>query len=193
MSCTEVYGFGKDGDASLIGEVQNSFRGAMQIWMFLEKKYLPPTKHYRILTGGEEETQKIWDLVKDERLTETEKIVLLSTFDKVVVKKENFEILIAAFCEFPAETSLMEQAKIIHENDVIAVAWNQTSVSSNPWSIWFNYINERDIPLLKKNDYCFVKEAKNILEEGYRPYNLFEDKGHWFLFEEIHLKKTGNN
>ena len=189
MSYTELFGFDQNGDAYSMAEIKNAFRGAMMVWEYLENKYLPFVDFTRILSGKREEQQKVWDLSKDDRLSRQEKIVLLSTFDNVVVKQANFKELIRAFLEFPGEkTSLKEQAEIIKQSDCIAVAWNQTSVNCDYlWSVSYKYIDKEDIPLLEKNDYRFINDAEYIIQYDNKPYNLFTDKGHWFLFD--HLKR----
>jgi hypothetical protein len=199
MSSTEIYGFNKEweiyGDSYFIGEVKNSFRGAMAIWTYLEDKYLPPyiplgmkEKITRMISinKDEKETQKVWDLWKDNRLEENEKIVMLSTFDRVIVKRGNIDLLLKAFMLFKGDTNLKKQAEIIdkeikNNKNIIAIAWNQTSVNSNPWSVHcYKIININEI-----SDEGMCEETN--IEECSRPYNLYkDDNGHWFLFEEYY-------
>ena len=120
MSYTEMFALKENRsiDYDWKEEVRNSYRGAMAIWIILEKKYLP-------------------SLPKPDRLSYNEKIVLLSTFDNVLIKRENFKKVIDAFNSFEGETSLKEQAKIIQDfnedKDITAIGWNQTSVNCSPW------------------------------------------------------------
>jgi len=179
MSCTEIFGFNKKGDAYKLGEIGNAFKGAMMVWNYLDKKYLP--KYYpewaKVLNGSKdelyyrtsdsEEIKKIWALFKSDKIALTDKIVLGSTFDNVIVKKENISKLLKTFREFEGETSLKEQADLIEKaveqnNNLIAVAWNQTSINGDNWT---NY---------------HYDDAK----DEYSPYNIFKDTGHWELFEE---------
>lgn len=154
MSYTEIYRITKSGNTKLAGQIRNSFRGAMAIWNALEEKYLPPYAPYgfkmsRMITDGK--MQEVWDLSKDSRLSEDERIVLISTFDNVLVEKKDFNRLCEAFRNFKHETSLTEQAEIIEklsmDKNTYGVCWNQTSVNA-------------DIP------------DKNVKE---RYWNLFED------------------
>ena len=180
MSYTEIYKFNKKGDAEFLDEVKNSFRGAMAIWIILEKKYLPkyvPTwamgdtsKEYSrtsdFMGGG---LKEIWGLFESDKVSEVDKLVLGTTFDKVIVKKEDLENVVKAFREFEGETSLKEQADIIEkalkeDEDLIAIAWNQTSVNSG---VWESDSGEED-------------EDGNQL-----PYNILNSDKHWDLFEDL--------
>lgn len=179
MSYTEIFKFKKDGNADYLGEVKNAWRGAMAIWMHLEKKYLPPyypewaqyindpdREYSRTSSIGNEEMQKIWDLVRDERLTEAEKIAMVSTFDNVIVERENIPFLVKCFREFEGETSLKEQADVIElaynkDDDLVAVAWNQTSVNGDTWMNKGGYDEDPDEEI---------------------PYNILTMNDHWSPF-----------
>lgn len=186
MSSTEIYGFNKKGDAYLCGEVRNAFRGAMAIWGILEERYLPMHRpsyvpewiatdeevikfcHYKPSRCADilnrDAMEEIWDLYKKENVSDIDKIVLGTTFDDVIVKKEDVQKVIDAFNGFEGETSLKEQAAILEEilkdEEYIAVAWNQTSVNGGAW------------------------ERYDEEEEEYEPYNIFKGKEHWNLFKE---------
>lgn len=165
MSYTELFKVKSDGNAESFNEVRNAFRGAMAVWNSLEKKYLPETPFSRLFGS---EAQKVWDLVKDERLTSEERICMASTFDNVMVKRENLPKLIVAFRKFPSETSLPEQADLIEmemnlDEDLVAIGWNQTSVNGDTWANFGGYDEEEGEPI---------------------PYNINTMDRHWFLFDE---------
>ena len=183
MSYTEIYKFNKNGNAEAIGEIRNAFRGAMAVWSSLEKKYLPefipewaksfpaePGKTYsRISSMNQEDMKEIWGIVKHPDITDTHKIAMNSTFDNVVVKRENLERLLVAFREFEFETSLKEQADLIEaalkdDPELLGIAWNQTSVCGDTWDNIGGYDEETEEPI---------------------PYNLLKEEKHWFLFEEL--------
>jgi hypothetical protein len=136
MSYTEIYRITKKGNTVLAGEIRNAHRGAMAVWTFLEDKYLPPNiKYGQKMTRMIGDAQEVWDLAKDTRLTDGERICLLSTFDNVLVLKEDVFRLTKAFREFTGITSLSEQADVIekaatHKN-CYGVCWNQTSVNAD--------------------------------------------------------------
>jgi hypothetical protein len=181
MSYTEIFKFNSRGKAEDIGEVHNSWRGAMAIWNIIEEKYLPPffpkwgtpgEKYHRTSCdmGTNTIIREIWDLYNDDRLSNIDNIVLGSTFDNVIVMRKDIPRLLNAFYEFEGETSLKEQAEIIgkalaDDPKLMAIGWNQTSVNSDPWVIY----DKRD---------------------RIRPYNIKKDTKHWSLFENINLKTT---
>jgi hypothetical protein len=138
MSYTEIYRISKVGNTKLVAEIRNSHRGAMSVWTILEDRYLPPFVRYgqkmtRMITDTE--SQAVWDLANDSRLTEPERIALISTFDNVACYKKDFGRLCSAFREFIGNTSLPEQADVIeklaNDKNAIGVCWNQTSVNSD--------------------------------------------------------------
>lgn len=196
MSYTEIYSFDKNGNANAAGEVHNSWRGAMTIWGILEERYLPPfvpeylksTNWYRPdMTpdqveeqlgykpsrcappmGNENPIQEIWDLADNTTIPEHERIVLFTTFDNCLLRKENIPKVVAAFRQFGGETSLPEQADIleqlVEEDDCMAVGWNQTSVNGDTWATSGGYDEETD--------------------EGI-PYNCMTGDKHYWLFDAL--------
>ncbi|WP_041272397.1 hypothetical protein [Desulfitobacterium hafniense] len=189
MSYTEIYGFSTSGDAYLYGEVKNAWRGGMAIWNILEERYLPQYRpsyvpnyipddrvedylHYKPSRCGacmdDGAMKEIWKLFDDERLKDCEKIALASTFDRVIVIKENLPKLVAAFREFDGQTSLKEQAdiieKMVEDDDCIAIGFNQTSVNSDTWANFGGYDEETD---------------------EYLPYNILDGDKHWELFSDF--------
>ncbi len=185
MSYTELYKFNKKGDAEFLGEVHNAWRGAMAVWDILDERYLPPyipewakrlgetdKRYHRGGDPGGEALKEVWALNKSPEISDVDRIVLYSTYDNCVVKKENLPALIKAFEDFRGETNLKEQADllktILNDEDCIAVGWNQTSVIGDTWT---NFGGRND-------------------EDEEIPYNIKEMSGrHWFMFEEI-LKDT---
>lgn len=139
MSYTEIYRITKAGNTKFEGEIRNAHRGAMAVWTFLEDKYLPPLIKYgqnfsRVVCSNDEEIQPLWDLADDTRLTDSERICLLSTFDNVMVLKADIPKLTKAFREFPGNTSLTEQADLIESitsKNFEGICWNQTSVNAD--------------------------------------------------------------
>lgn len=192
MSSTEIYGFNKDGNAYFAGETENSWRSAPAIWSYLEEKYLPPfipdsikdtnwyyegipyyeivsRMHYtptRCSSLSPKSMQEVWDLCEREDIPIEERIVLATTFDKYLVKKEDIPDVVNAFLQFGAEnSSLKEQADILNKlynsDDCIAIGWNQTNVIANNWS---NY---------------------NTIDDECAPYNCLKQSDHYWLFEDI--------
>lgn len=192
MSYTEIFGFDKEGNAYSYGEVKNAFRGAMAIWSILEDKYLPPfipeyAKAMGIKTIEDAERvlgyktsrctaimedgpiKEVWNLADNKEVSEVDRICLLSTFDRSLVKRENLVRLIKAFRAFVGDTSLKEQADIIEEmmkdENCIAVGWNQTSVNCDTWES-YSYDEENDETV---------------------PYNCLKQAEHYWVFDELNL------
>ena len=183
MSYTEIYKFGKDGKAQFLGETKNAFRGAMCVWNVLDEKYLPPyipewsiklgedisdKRYHRSGSMSPEPLKEIWALFSDSNVSFEDKVVLGSTFDKVIVRKEDLPELIKAYKSFADFSSLPEQAELIEkafeeDDDLIAIGFNQTSVNGDTWLNAGGY---------DEND------------EGI-PYNILEQDSHWNLFSDI--------
>lgn len=195
MSYTKIYSFDKEGNATLAAEIQNSWSGAMAIWGILEGQHLPPyipdfvkgCNWYRdgmtietisailgytptrccSLFESKNPMQEIWDLADDKRLSEHERIALFTTFDKILVKKENIPNVIEAFRNFGGETSLPEQVdeleKLIKDDNCIAIGWNQTSVNSDTWE-----------------NYSYDEATDERI-----PYNCLNQKEHYWIFDVI--------
>lgn len=182
MSYTEIYKFNKKGNAEDLAEVKNAWRGAMAIWNIMDERYLPPfipewakrseqplqERYHRSADMGDDGLKLVWKLSEDPKIPETDRIALMSTYDNVIVLKEDLPKLIKAFRKFEGETSLKNQAdifeKVLNDKDLIAVGWNQTSVNCDTWMNFGGY-TKKDKPI---------------------SYNILKMKDrHWSLFEEL--------
>ena len=117
---------------------------------------------------------QFWPLFRRPELENFERIVLLSTYDRVWVKSERFEELLVAFRDFEKasesmglETHIGRYADDLDKNmelisdQMIGCCWHITSVVSNPWEIF--------------------DEAT----EEFLFYNVKTgDNGHWELFDD---------
>jgi hypothetical protein len=153
----------------------------MAVWNRLDEKYLPELPSDNPFIGKMEgrnyrsaqmwnpnALKEVWDLYKNPDVSNTDKIVLGSTFDMVIVKRENLTELITAFREFDGETSLKEQADEIEsllktDTDFIAIAWNQTSVNGDTWTNFGGYDDDKDEEI---------------------SYNILTGTDHWDLFDD---------
>ena len=178
MSYTEIYKIDKTGDVTCHEDIKNSWRGAMAIWGTLENRYLPPyfypllkkiVPRFAVYEPDNNPMREVWDLSKSDIISDADKIVLCTTFNKWIVLKDDFKTVIDAFNSFEGETSLKEQAEVIrsliNDEDCIGVAWNQTSTCSSVWSV---YDDEDAEPRL---------------------YNIFKDTEHTNLFKEVSSKQ----
>ena len=176
MSYTEIYAFGKDGNAYLAGEVHNAWRGSMAVWQIMEKRYLPQfydhgVKTTRMLSGKhgkDDPAREVWALADNLEIPLHERISMFVTFDDCLVKAEDIPRVVDAFRKFEGETSLNEQAdileKLAQDLEVIAVGWNGTSVNAENWA----------------NTGGYDEEAEEVL-----PYNCLTGDRHYWLFDEL--------
>lgn len=171
MSRTTIYVFTKDGPWTEYKEFSNSWRSGYFIWKSLQERYLPEYNGKYLMTP--EIIEKVWDLgrLDTSPASEVEKVCMLTTFDYALAYREDFRQVAEAYREFEktyglsglstlgAQASVLE--KLAEREDVVAVGWQQTSVSENLW--WVQPDDEED--------------------DG-RPYNLKTDTKHWNIFEE---------
>ncbi|MGG5319266.1 hypothetical protein [Enterococcus sp. AZ072] len=162
MSTTEIYAVIKNGDVTPYGEAQNSWLGGMHVWNSLNEKY-------DLNDGMMFGFKKTWGHFNKGFYEGYEDILLGSTFDKVYVSKRNFDRLIEGFQKYwethPA-SNFDEQIEVIKSmqevDEVIGVAWCQTSVADDLW------------------DFGYDEEADETI-----PYNINLGDKHWELFEEL--------
>ena len=168
MSYTEIYGIKNNGEVAFVNETKNAWRGAMHVWNRLCEKY----EIKGAMFGG---FQELWKMANTGALADFENTVLKSTFDNVVVKKEEIPMLLEAFREYDKhfpESSLVEQAEIIeneilNDDEFMGVCWNQTSVNRNPWLIETEPTEDDE------------EEEEDDSESA--PYNILSGEKHWFL------------
>lgn len=142
MSSTVLYKVPERGGVEEFEEYRNSWGGAMFVWNSLATHFLEP-KHRSLF--NEEAASRVWNLDGDLRLTDEERITLMTTFDNVMVKRENFVRVAEAFEMFlelhpPGNRveSLSKQAatlrRISDDAEFFAVCWNQTTVNCGIWN-----------------------------------------------------------
>lgn len=199
MSYTEIYAVRKNGDVQLFEENQNAWRWSPQIWRELDKRYLPIFRpryiprdvpdsqieeylgYYPTRENEDSEIRKVWDLFADKRLSSQERWVLGTTFDHVIVLKEDFKEMIQAYREFFSEennSSLLELAdiyeKMAKNDDIVGIAWSISQIQ-NPWLE--SYFEEDD------------EDEEDEIEIPYNIYTAIEPK-HQILrkknIEQIH-------
>lgn len=130
MSYCEIYAVNKEGDIHFYDEARNAWGGAMHIWTKLSEKY---GKSGSLITGFD----TLWKMYGGDVISERDNLVLGSTFDKAICQKERLPELIKAMesfnDEYPTPT-LQKEIEImkdaLNDEDVIGIAWCQTSVSS---------------------------------------------------------------
>lgn len=194
----ELVVFDKSGDCKYEFKVETDIN-CMFLWMKLEEKYLPiyrpsyipstikdedieeylryrPSRMIASLSLSEEEERKlnyeVWDLVFDKRLTKAERLVMATTFDRSLIKKEQLPDIIEAFKTLNEEYKLSGQIELLDRfnsmEDIIAVGWNQTTVNRNMW-LYNRYDEENDTTYpyncLKGDYHCWIIDI--LKEDGY--------------------------
>lgn len=178
MSRTELYIVKKEGNLELFKEFGNSHRGAALLWSNLCEKYFNNRTGWLSadLSKSDKMRGKLWKLDHDPRVPRELRILLISTFDHMLIRKENFEKFIIA-CEEVYQKDYLEEMghfkiyptillEILNYVDCIGIGWNQTSVCSDVWYVY---------------DTCKYCVDGTIQ----RDYNIFKDNDHNFLFEYL--------
>ena len=171
MSRTTIYVAGDDGVMHAGRAFQNSWGGAWFIWDTLWRTYIDAVG-YAVGLLTLEAQQTLWALDRDSRLTVDERIALVTTFDRCLIRREDAPVVADAFDQFVARHErrrgdrachLPLQALYLRElaNAAIReIGWQQTSAAVDLWAV---YLDDQD--------------------EG-RPYNVATDTGHFFLFDD---------
>ena len=165
MSCTEMYIVDKDGNVVPHKEFHNSHRGSMMVWRQIANSM--GFEGFTFLTG--DRMQKVWDMWQDKSAPLSHRIVMASTFDNVMVQRENLPRLIQAIEEYSKTfdpgnlfSQCLSLKELVDDKDVQAVCWTQTSVNCDTWWV-----------------------ASETDDDDMRRHNINRDSGHWFLFDRL--------
>ncbi|MCH1975617.1 hypothetical protein MCG01_13555 [Enterococcus hirae] len=166
MSTTEIYAIEKNGDVVPYGSAKNSWLGGMHVWKSLDEKY---DLGGDMLIGFD----ATWKAFNKGIYEEYENVVLGSTFDNVIVLKENIDQLLTSFKKYYSvypNSNFGQQIEVIEaikaDENIIGVAWCQTSVVDDLW------------------DYGYDEEKDKVI-----PYNIFKGENHGELFELLEDSK----
>ena len=130
MSTTTIYRLGLH--PGEIGEVRNSWRGAMYVWDDIAKRYFGLTNFPMF---DEAMRKKIWNASSHVKMPRHEVIVLMTTMDGATIQISDVTAVVESFDRYAYEhpnSSFGEQAAIMRAAEMEAgdlIAWNQTSVS----------------------------------------------------------------
>ena len=168
MSIMAMYKVPEKGGVEEVKSFGNSAIFALLVWGELCERYLGSRDWFTHCESG-----ALWKLAKDPRVAEADQIVLAATFDKVMVRKENFPRLLAALTEWKDVNNgyshiggIIECLEELQQDDGChAVCWWITSTSDNPWEY---YVSDEDA-----DDYDEV-----------RSYDISKGDKHWYLFDE---------
>lgn len=127
-------------------ELRNSWQSAPRIWIALCTKYFN-NEHWMSLSS------ELWDLYKNKSVPEHHRAVLMMTFDKAYIAKENYHKAIKDINQFMADfnTNVWSSShwpkivKILSETKSPAIGFHMTSVSENPFDgDWNDELEEYD-------------------------------------------------
>ncbi len=168
MSCTTMNVF-KDNVVHKQHTYRNAHGGAMAIWCIMSEQFLG--EPYSLLGDG----ARLWALADDPSIPWYARVAMLSTFDRVVFKREDLGMLATAFELFTIECAhewlqtkvysikdQAEDARKASEAGAQGVSWNQTSVCSNFFNGKYDEETDEEIPFRLDQTYA----------EG--------EKGHWY-------------
>mgnify|MGYP001332332109 CR=1 FL=1 len=132
MSTTTIYRLGRD--PGELAEFRNSWRGAMQVWSHIAKRYL----ELDMFPFSGPDQKRVWQAHLTHPLSPEERIVLLSTMDNAAVRGADVPAVAAAFDAYGAghtDSSYREQGIALRELVACGeirpddwIAWQQTSV-----------------------------------------------------------------
>lgn len=160
MSRLDVYGVRRDGKVESYKKLGNSWLGALRVWTNLASKYLSPGQASQVL-WDDTVIKDVWRLAKDPRLNDSERRVLMMTFDRVIAR--DLEACAKACEDFRDDPGYYgsELATVFREmktKGYQGVCFNQTSVVSGFWTV------------------------------GDRPYDINVDTGHWWLEDDTAMR-----
>lgn len=177
MSHTAIHITSESGEVSTIARIHNAWRGAMFIWDTLGKfKLHDRSQYWNAVTNAKD----VWELFETKRLNRTERLVLGSTFDRAMVKKENLNSLAREFEEFNSRynpvgarpNSLSEQADVMRKaaesDDCYALFWTQTSVSDDVWMVYENEDEPRWYDITRDTEHFYLFDMCNEIEKKLR-------------------------
>lgn len=176
----------ENGDIVTRHEFGNGHGYALPVWSYLAEKYVRKEGESDSAFFGrwyiDSQCKDVWALKKDPRLERFERIVLLASFDRVIVKSGDFKELCDAFRKFENLYKEKYPNNVCHYQsmaywiekqtaEIIGACFTATTVGENIWEVY----DECECPT------CGDSHRK----EESRPYNINKDQGHWFLFESI--------
>lgn len=166
MSYVTIHKVPEKGEITDYAEIKNAWLGAMYIWESMYLRYISLGVYDMAqvqINMMNRDMQKVWDLAKDEQIPLAFRIVLITTFDKCMVRRSDLPRVISAFSDFlmafSGENNLVGQMNVLRElskdETCYAVCWTQTSVADDIWHVYES--------------------------DDFRWYDVSRDRGHWFL------------
>ena len=166
MSYTEIYKVPEKGEIESYADVNNAGRGAYLIWSGVYKHYIGN----KFNLWKDDHCKSVSYLVKDNDVHINDRIVIATTLENMMIRRENLPLLINAMEDFGNRHdngNLPEQVEhlkaLVQDSTCFAVCWNQTN--GDAWEVNSGEIDEDG-------------------EKVWRMYDVSKDNVHLFLFEE---------
>lgn len=172
-----------DGDVMSAVTFRNSHGFAMFIWQRLIERYHVRGPYIAFREGEKDQFENLWSGVAKGTIAVEpwEYNVLVSTYDKVLIRRADFELLVRSYRKFhdhydtgkyvnhcPGIASAITSCLEDPDNaDIQAIGFQQTSTSENLF------------PSKLLECTCGNEEDDCTCEEN-RPYNINKDTGHWY-------------
>ncbi len=189
MSYATLYLAPRSGPIREFEKYQNAMRGAPMLWDSLGRKLVKGWSEAVHPMGSDDLFQELWNLPRKGIGSKEERIALLTTFDRVMVARENLSLVadaisVASESVGRSDPQFLDRwivdpgnwpdmadglRRIAQEPDCFAVCWQQTSVAEDLWWVY-------------EDCEC----CGQSLEDG-RSYDISRDKGHRFILNEYGL------
>lgn len=165
-----------DGFVARDARFYNACWFALVLWQHLQRRYLPGEwyDYWSYADSSLTKMQIVWDLWKDPRLSQSERVTFLATFDRALVRRS--ELLETARCFREVSADLGREShfapmadrleELFRDETVLCVCWYPHSVAEDLWWV----------------------EAEADEEEG-RPYNIDTDEGHFWVWDLLETKR----
>lgn len=173
MSYTSLFGVPASGELETVAEYRNGWGSAPVIWEFIWNKYLrtrEAEKKYESAMHPQGNLQKVCDLANDGKLQEYERICVQLTYDRCIIRKEDFPKVAAALDTMYAATYNGE-----YVNHLKAIADDLRAADK-----WASYIG-CCFRHTSVGDEWTVYEKDEDGNSDCRKYDVSRDEGHWFL------------
>lgn len=167
MSTTAVYGVWPDEKkVEEVAEYSNGWHSAPLLWDELAKRYLGVDSFMF-------HADRLWKLVKDDRLSRSQKAVLTMTFDNAIIMAEDYEQAVRDIKEVMGD--LLIGGHWVRIADLLAskpnspaIGFYWTSVSENPFDGgWTENDDGEDVELpLDYTKFWSVYEEASLKETG---------------------------
>lgn len=153
-------------------ELRNSNGSAPVVWNTMCKKYFGTKDHSYMFDGT---LDKLWPLYKDESIPEYHRTVLMMTYDRAYVARDNYERAAADIRkwleDFPPNPEYVNhwpELATIYESkpDCAAVGLHCTSVSENPFEGEYDEEAEEYLPINWKEEAFEIYSELESLNDG---------------------------